>query len=356
MQGYSITSPPLAVRDKIIVGIGGGEYGIRGFLDAYDPATGRRLWRFNSVPGEGEFGHDTWLGESWKRGSGATWLTGSYDPELDLVYWAVGNPGPGFDATIRTGDNLFTCSVVALDPATGARKWHYQFTPGDTHDWDSTEDMVLIDRAGKKLLLHADRNGFFYTLDRASGKFIAASPFVRQTWAKGFDAQGRPIVNPGWDATPEGSAPISPDIAGGTNFQAPSYSPITGLMYLAYRETEVHYVRTPVPFEAGKQYWGGKSTLARRPIPPASARLIQSLAKSYGITRCTAARSPTASSPRPAECCSPRRRKATSSRSTPAPASFCGASKPASRHGRVADELCDRGPAVRRDIGGKCPV
>ena len=141
-----ITGAPLAIKDKIIVGIAGGEFGIRGFIDAYDAATGKRLWRFYTIPGPGEFGNETWSGDSWKQGSGGAWLTGSYDPHLDVLYWAVGNPGPDLNGAVREGDNLFTCSVVALDPATGTRKWHYQFTPGDTHDWDASEDLVLADR------------------------------------------------------------------------------------------------------------------------------------------------------------------------------------------------------------------
>ncbi len=146
MQGFSITSPPLPIKDKIIAGIAGGEFGIRGFIDAYDAATGKRLWRFSTIPGPGEFGHDTWKGDSWKLGCGATWLPGSYDPDLDLVYWAIGNPCPLYNGAVREGDNLFTSSVVALDPATGQRRWHYQFTPHDTHDWDSNQDMMLVDR------------------------------------------------------------------------------------------------------------------------------------------------------------------------------------------------------------------
>src|SRR6185503_2926634 len=146
LQGYSITQALLALKDKIIVGVAGGEYGIRGFVDAYDLATGKRLWRFYAVPGPGEFGNDTWAGDSWKRGGGPTWLTGSYDPDLDIIYWGVGNPGPDMNAEVRKGDNLFTCAVLALDAATGKRKWHYQFTPNDSHDWDATEDFILVDR------------------------------------------------------------------------------------------------------------------------------------------------------------------------------------------------------------------
>jgi len=261
MQGFSITSPPLPVKDKIIAGIAGGEFGIRGFIDAYDAATGRRLWRFSTIPGPGEFGHDTWKGDSWKSGCGATWLPGSYDPELDLVFWGVGNPCPLYNGAVREGDNLFTSSVVALDPATGARRWHYQFTPHDTHDWDSNQDMILVDRMfkgqPKKLLMHADRNGHFYVLDRTTGTLLTGTPFIRQTWNDGFDANGRPMPKPGSEASLEGNV-IAPTIGGATNFQAPSYSPATGWVYLAYSEASQRYFSETQTFEPGRQYPGGR--------------------------------------------------------------------------------------------------
>src|SRR5262249_33068987 len=228
MSGYSLTSAPLIVKDKVLGGIPGGECGARGFLDAYDSATGRRLWRWYSVPATGEFGNDTWLGDSWKQGGSPMWLTGSYDPELNVVYWTVGNPGPQIDRSVRgTLDNLFSDSVVAIDPDTGQRKWHYQFTPNDGHDWDSCQDLVLVDRVWhgqpRKLLLHADRNGMFYVLDRTNGAFLGATPFVYQNWNTGFDSKGRPIVVPGSNSSREGSFFVSPTLGGGTNFQAPSY-------------------------------------------------------------------------------------------------------------------------------------
>jgi PQQ-dependent dehydrogenase (methanol/ethanol family) len=261
MQGFSITSPPLPIKDRIIAGIAGGEFGIRGFIDAYDAATGKRLWRFATIPGPGEFGHDTWKGESWQRGCGATWLPGSYDPDLDLVYWAVGNPCPLYNGAVREGDNLFTSSVVALDPSTGQRRWHYQFTPHDTHDWDSNQDMILVDRAFKgqprKLLMHADRNGHFYLVDRTNGAFLSGTPFIRQTWNTGFDPKGRPMPKPGSDASAEGSV-VSPTIGGATNFQAPSYSPATGWLYLAYSESAQRYFSETQSFELGRQYPGGR--------------------------------------------------------------------------------------------------
>ena len=271
MEGYSITSPPLAIKDTIIVGVSGGEFATRGFVDAYSAATGTRLWRFYTVPGPGEAGHDTWKGDSWQRGGSAPWLTGSYDPQLNLLYWSVGNPAPYSDRSVRgDGDNLFSCSVLALDADTGERKWHYQFTPNDGHDWDSAQDMILVDRAwhgqSRKLLLHADRNAFLYVLDRVTGKFLQATPFVHQTWNRGFDADGRPIVIPGSNSSREGSMLVYPTLGGGTNYQAPSYSPATRLLYLAYSEGGARFVDGPAEYERGRPYVGGG---AGRGAPPA---------------------------------------------------------------------------------------
>ena len=263
MKGFSFTSAPLAVKDKIIVGITGGEFGLPGYVDAYDPATGKRIWRFNTVPQPGEFGHDTWSGDSWKRGGAPGWLTGTYDPDLDVLYWPIGNPGPDSDYTIRKGDNLFSCSVVALDPATGQRKWHYQFTPNDSHDWDATEDVLLVDRMyrglNRKLLLQADRNGMFYVLDRTDGKFLSGTAFARQTWNAGFDENGRPKVIPGTDATPEGTV-VYPSGGGANNWRSPSYDPASGWMYLVYTDSGQKYVRQAEEYEIGKQYWGGRGS------------------------------------------------------------------------------------------------
>jgi PQQ-dependent dehydrogenase (methanol/ethanol family) len=269
MEGFNITSPPLVVKDKIIVGHAGGEYALRGFLDAYD-VTGKRLWRFHTIPGPGEFGNDTWKGDSWKTGGGGTWLTGTYDPELDTLYWPIGNPAAMTDRSVRgDGDNLFTNSVVALDPGTGRRKWHYQFTPNDGHDWDSTEDMVLVDRTWRgqprKLLLHADRNGHFYVLDRTNGAFLSATPFAYQNWNTGFDGKGRPMPVPGSNSSPEGSFLVYPAPGGATNYQAPSYSPITGWFYVAYSDAGAQYVSAPQVAERGKEYLGNAPN---RGVPP----------------------------------------------------------------------------------------
>jgi len=272
MHGYSLTMAPLAVKDKIIVGVAGGEHGIRGFLDAYDAATGKRAWRFNTVPGPGEAGHETWKGDSWKMGGAGTWLTGSFDPDLNLIYWATGNPGPDMDAEIRKGDNLFSCSVVALDADTGARKWHYQFTPGDDHDWDANEGLVLADRLvngrPRKVLMQANRNGFFYMLDRTDGSFLYAKPFVKQTWNQGFDDKGRPIWAPNAKATPEGTI-VYPSLVGGTNWQSPSYDPKAGMFYLMTSEAGQKFVRTEQAYEPGKAYWGGRAISLDEPPKPA---------------------------------------------------------------------------------------
>ncbi len=199
-HGYSITLAPLALKDKVIVGIGGGEYGIRGFIAAYDAATGKEAWRFYTIPAPGEPGSDTWTGDTWKNGGGSLWVTGTYDPALNLTYWGVGNPGPDFNAAQRPGDNLYTDSVVALDADTGRLRWHFQFTPNDRYDWDATQVPVLVDTnwngTPAKLLMLANRNGFFYVLDRSSGKFLFGKPFVKVNWTSGLDANGRPMQTP----------------------------------------------------------------------------------------------------------------------------------------------------------------
>jgi alcohol dehydrogenase (cytochrome c) len=256
LEGFTLSGAPLAVDGKIIMGSSGGEMGLRGFLDAYEPATGKRLWRFYTTPLPGEKGSETWAGDSGKLGGGGTWLTGSYDPALHTLYWSVGNPAPSFNPTVRKGDNLYTDSVIALDPDTGKLKWHYQFTPNDSHDWDSEEDLVLadqmIDGKPRKLLLHTDRNGVFYVLDRTNGKFVMAKPFVKATWVKGWDKNGRPIVDHDTDATPEGK--IVWPATGGTNFQAPSYDRQNGMFYLQYVEAQGWANSGPAVFERGKLY------------------------------------------------------------------------------------------------------
>lgn len=258
--GYAITVAPLAVKDKVIVGVAGGEYGIRGLLDAYDAKTGRRVWRFWTVPGPGEPGHDTWEGESWKTGGVPTWITGSYDPELNLVYWGTGNPGPDYDGDEREGDNLYANSLVALNADTGQLKWYFQFTPHDVHDWDANQVPVLIDSEVKgrkrKLVVQANRNAFYYALDRETGEFLYGAPFEKQTWAQGLDARGKPISLPNTSPTHEGRA-IYPGMHGATNWFSPSYNPQTKLFYVATREEGVTFYKTKEDYTAGEWFSAG---------------------------------------------------------------------------------------------------
>ncbi len=261
-SAHGATMAPLAAKDKVIVGVTGGEFGIRGFIDAYDPATGKRLWRFWTVPAKGEPGGETWLADSWKRGGGATWMTGTYDPQLNTLYWGVGNPGPDLNGAVRTGDNLYTASVVALDADTGKLKWYYQFSPHDAHDWDACETPMLLDIEWKghprKVLVQGNRNQFFYVLDRVTGEFLMAKPMGRQTWLKSFDEKGRPVKDPKSDPSPEGSH-VCPGLGGGANWMAPSYSPQTKLFYVPLFEAcDIFYTSAPV-YVAGKSYWGSVS-------------------------------------------------------------------------------------------------
>jgi alcohol dehydrogenase (cytochrome c) len=266
--GYSITMAPLAVKDKILVGVGGGEYGIRGFVAAFDPASGKELWRFHTVPGPGERGHETWSGEAWKTGGGSVWLTPSYDPALNLTYWGIGNPGPDWNAELRPGDNLYTDSVIALDADTGALKWHFQFTPNDTYDYDSVQIAVLADIQFRgtptKAMMWANRNGFFYVLNRETGAFLSGAPFVKVNWASGLDAKGRPIPTP----QPSGQ-PTWPGNQGGTNWYSPSFSPRTGLFYLSAWEGYASIFRKePATYVPGRNFTGGGHTVLT-PVPGA---------------------------------------------------------------------------------------
>lgn len=258
--GYSITAAPLAIDGKIIVGISGGEAGIRGFLDAYDAETGERAWRSHTIPGPGEPGNDTWGGDSWKTGAGATWLTGSYDPELDLLYWGTGNPGPDWNGDSRPGDNLYTCSLLAIEAPSGKLRWHFQFTPHDVHDWDSNQIPVLIDMplAGKqrKVVAFANRNAFYYLLDRETGEFFLGTEYSTQTWAKGIGKTGRPILLPDKEPTVDGNL-VYPSLQGATNWMSPSYSPVTKLLYVPVREMGSYYFKGEAKYEPGKVFVGG---------------------------------------------------------------------------------------------------
>ena len=260
--GNSVTVAPLVVKDKIIAGPAGGEFGISGFLAAYDGVTGKEKWRFNTVPKPGEPGNETWAGKSWEHGGGSIWTTGSYDPELNLIYWGIGNASPDWNGSVREGDNLYTSSVIALDADTGKLKWHYQFTPHDEFDFDSTQVPVLADAMWhgrpRKLLYFANRNGFFYVLDRVTGQFLLGKPFVKVTWATGIDANGRPIRV--GHSTPEGSV-IYPENQGGTNWYNPSYSPRTGLFYIpSWMDTHAVNTSRQEEYTEGNQYNAGGAT------------------------------------------------------------------------------------------------
>lgn len=258
--GHSITVAPLAVKDKIVVGIAGGEYGVRGFLDAYDAKTGKQAWRFWTVPARGEPGYETWGGDSAKNGSATTWVTGAYDPDANLVYWGTGNPGPDWNGDVRAGDNLYSDCIVAVDADSGKLKWYFQFTPHDVHDWDATEVPVLVDgevRGQKrKLVLFPNRNGFYYVLDRTNGQFLLGKAYVKQTWAKGLDDSGRPIRVPNTTPTSEGVA-VWPSVGGGNNWYSPTYSPKTGLLYVAAREAGAIFFIGDAEFTEGEQFNGG---------------------------------------------------------------------------------------------------
>ena len=265
---YSITLSPLVVKDKVIVGVGGAEYGIRGFVAAYDPKNGKELWRFYTIPGKGEPGSESWSGQAWEHGGGSVWVTGSYDPALNLTYWGVGNPGPDWNPDQRPGDNLYTDSVVALDADTGKVKWHYQFTPNDGYDYDSVQVPVLADLMWKgsltKAMLWGNRNGNFYVLDRETGKFLSGTPFVKVNWMNGFDEGGKPIQTP----QPLGM-PTYPGVQGGTNWYSPSYSPRTGLFYLsAWENYGSIYRKEPVEYEPGRRFNGGAGATVK-PVPDA---------------------------------------------------------------------------------------
>ena len=273
--GYSVTLAPLVVKDKVIVGVGGGEYGIRGYVAAYDAKSGREAWRFYTIPGPNEAGFDSWKpcppdakpycdAEAWKHGGGSVWVTGSYDPALNQTYWGVGNAGPDWNADQRPGDNLYTDSVVALDADTGRLKWHYQFTPHDRYDYDSVQVPVLADITWRgtpvKAMVWANRNGNFYVLDRETGRFLAGKPFVKVNWMDTFDERGRPHQT----VQPAGQ-PTWPGNQGGTNWYSPSYSPHTGLFYVsAWENYATIFGGTPVEYQEGRNFGGGQN----RPLVP----------------------------------------------------------------------------------------
>jgi alcohol dehydrogenase (cytochrome c) len=267
-QQYSMTHAPIVIKDKVIAGVAGGEHGVRGFIGAWDANTGKEVWRFNTVPGPGEPGYETWLGkdgkpnDSWMHGGAPIWVTGSYDPESNLTFWGTGNAGPDWDGDARLGDNLYSSSVIALDADTGKLKWYYQFSPHNEFDWDATQVPVLADiqfqGRPRKTMLWANRNGIFYVLDRTNGQFLLGKPFTKVNWMTGFDEKGRPMAAPGIVPTKEGTL-VYPGNQGGTNWYNPSFSPATGLFYIpTWENSSTTYLKGEAPpeFHEGQSFAG----------------------------------------------------------------------------------------------------
>ncbi|HKQ25255.1 MAG TPA: PQQ-dependent dehydrogenase, methanol/ethanol family [Burkholderiales bacterium] len=270
-DGYTMTGAPLALGDRVVVGVAGGEFGIRGFVVAFDAAEGRPLWKFHTVPGPGEAGHDTWTGDVWKTGGAPTWTVGAYDEQEDTIFWGTGNPSPVFQASARPGDNLFTNSVVAIEGKTGRLKWFYQFTPADEHDWDSNQQPILADIGwlGRKrsVVLWANRNAFFYALDRKTGEFLFAKPFVKQTWNLGFDVKGRPRV--AGSARPSASgALVWPAIMAATNWWPPSYDHSRQLVFVPCSDAAGTYFQSEqVKFRKGERFDGSAAAYYAKNLP-----------------------------------------------------------------------------------------
>jgi alcohol dehydrogenase (cytochrome c) len=259
-EGYGMTVAPLAIDGEVVTGVSGGEAGVRGLIDAYDARTGERRWRFWTIPGPGDFGDSTWAGNSAKTGGGPNWVTGAYDPALKLLYWGVGNPSPDWNGDARKGDNLFTDCFVALDADTGKLRWYFQFTPHDTHDWDAGHVPVLINATvggrARKLVVNANRNGFYYVLDRETGEFLGGRAYGRQTWAKGLDTKGRPILLPDIEPSEKGTR-LWPNANGTTIWFSPSFSPITSYLYIPVRIRGAVYYKRQMDYRPGRYFPGG---------------------------------------------------------------------------------------------------
>jgi len=286
--GYSLMHAPLVVKDKVIVGVAGGEFGIRGFLAPYDARTGKREWKFNTIPGPGEPGHETWSGDSWMHGGASVWVTGSYDEQMNLTYWGIGNPGPDWNSDVREGSNLYSDCVVALDADTGELKWYFQFSPHDDFDFDSVQVPVLADMEWKgkmrRVMLWANRNGFYYVLDRTTGEFLQGKPFAKVTWTTGLDDSGHPVRVASANPTREGTLTY-PGVQGATNWFSPSYSPHTGLFYIDIWENYGSvYNKLPAEYVEGRRYTAGAP---RSPVP--SLRAAQVITRTedegYGTIR-----------------------------------------------------------------------
>ncbi len=245
-EAVAITQAPLAIDGKIVVGMGGGEGGLRGYIDAYDAKDGKRLWRLYTIPTAGEPGVETWEGDSYKYGGATTWNTGAYDPETNTLFWGTGNPAPDWNGDMRKGDNLYSCSLLAIDADTGKMKWYFQFSPHETHDWDASEPPILfdatIDGKPRKIVAQANRNTFYYVIDRITGQFITGRAYAKETWAKGLDAKGRPIEVPDTEPSSKGTL-VYPSITGSVNWTSSSYSPLTQLVYVDTREQGAYYFK-----------------------------------------------------------------------------------------------------------------
>ena len=277
-QNYNATGAPLPVGNLVVTGTSGGDEGVRGFVAAFDQATGKEAWRFWTVPAPGEPGSETWRGKGIAHPGGATWMTGAYDPQLDMLFWPVGNPGPDLIGDDRLGDNLYTDSIVALDAKTGALKWHFQFTPHDVWDYDAQESVALVDAAWqgqpRKLIVQANRNGFFYVLDRTNGKFLFGTPYVKNvTWATDLTPNGQPIKAPNMEPTLEGRR-VCPSLDGASNWYSTSFNPVTGLYYLQTNDKCGIFTKVPVEWEAGKGFMGG--SFRQAPDEPAQ-RVLRAL-------------------------------------------------------------------------------
>ena len=285
-ENYGATSAPLAVGDVVVSGVSGGDEGIRGFVAAFDQATGREVWRFWTVPRPGEPGSETWRGAAIRHPCAATWLTGTYDPAQELLYWTTGNPCPDHDGRERVGDNLYSDSILALDVKTGRLKWYFQYTPHDVWDWDAQQPSVLTDvnwRGRRRaLLLHANRNGFFYVLDRTDGSLLLAEPFVRQlTWARAIGSDGRPLLNAGQEPRATGTR-VCPAVEGATNWFSTAFSPVTGLYYVQALESCSIYTRSPDSWRPGRSYYGGST---KKPPGERGQKVLRALDIDTGAVR-----------------------------------------------------------------------
>jgi len=282
VKQYGATSAPLIVKDEVIVGTSGGDSGVRGFLAAYDATKGTLKWKLWTIPGPGDFGSGSWPDDSYLHGGGTTWMPGTYDPELDTLYWTTSNAAPDFDGSSRPGDDLYTACVLAVDPNTGKLKWYFQFTPHDVYDYDANETPMLVDQEEngvlRRLIVQANRNGFLYILDRTNGMFLRATPFVEKlNWATRIDSTGRPVLS-GRIPTKEGTY-ICPGINGATNWFSPSYNPNTGLLYvIALEDCSLYFIK-PKPFTLGETYY---STGTKLPPNEHSQKILIALSVSDG--------------------------------------------------------------------------